>query len=548
MEKNKIFSNLGLNVKEIEVHATNIWKMVWEQVLLVAIYARRCYDDERPQVSSFHQRMKLLSLIEGLEGKYKNTDFSQGEISDISSVIRDMVEDNKSSNDILEFLFDDASDREYVAAQVKTTTKKRIRSKMAEQGIAFPALSEGGLKYSYHSLYRVLKDPIDVFQRLLEYPEPDTAFIENTIYSCIANYIQEQKAKFSFVEDNLEHSLENLRLRGEMGNEKYITENIAIFNSIKEEEKEAIKQSFFNSLLLSEEVEGVSEWGLASWSSMVISSISDSSFDNRQFFSKIKKRSIYKTVISHNDIDINLKVDQLKSLIGLGLLNNLFSDIAEDTKNKVLNDKARPTSSLKSESDSISAFKKVSNWYRVNKTELFRKSNQLPKLIASIIEFDIMEDQGMFSLDFKHDSPNTLPHIINDRLNAAHLYTSMIIKYKLYYKIDLGKMIRSSNRADESRRIDILELRENFKNKADKFDYSSIEEFKLKDTLLLKDWVSFENDEEYQTMLNRFKRMPKHLTEESTIEEMIDGQKMQENKHTVPYPFNSVFPLPLWFK
>lgn len=544
MEKNKIFSNLGLNVKEIEVHATNIWKMVWEQVLLVAIYARRCYDDERPQVSSFHQRMKLLSLIEGLEGKYKNTDFSQGEISDISSVIRDMVEDNKSSNDILEFLFDDASDREYVAAQVKTTTKKRIRSKMAEQGIAFPALSEGGLKYSYHSLYRVLKDPIDVFQRLLEYPEPDTAFIENTIYGCIANYIQEQKNKFSFPED----IGEQLHLREEIGNEKYITENIAIFNSIKEEDKEGIRQAFFKVLLLTEKEKDVSDWGLASWSSMVISSISDSSFDNRQFFSKIKKRSIYKTVISHNDIDINLKVDQLKSLIGLGLLNNLFSDIAEDTKNKVLNDKARPTSSLKSESDSISAFKKVSNWYRVNKTELFRKSNQLPKLIASIIEFDIMEDQGMFSLDFKHDSPNTLPHIINDRLNAAHLYTSMIIKYELYYKIDLGKMIRSSNRADESRRIDILELRENFKNKADKFDYSSIEEFKLKDTLLLKDWVSFENDEEYQTMLNRFKRMPKHLTEESTIEEMIDGQKMQENKHTVPYPFNSVFPLPLWFK
>lgn len=123
----------------------------------------------------------------------------------------------------------------------------------------------------------------------------------------------------------------------------------------------------------------------------------------------------------------------------------------------------------------------------------------------------------------------------------------MIIKYELYYKIDLGKILRS-NRADESHRIDILELRENFKNKADQFDYSSIEDFKLKDTLLLKDWVSFENDEEYQTMLNRFKRMPKHLTEESTIEEMIDGQKMQENKHTVPYPFNSVFPLPLWFK
>lgn len=543
MEKNKIFSNLGLNVKEIEVHATNIWKMVWEQVLLVAIYARRCYDGERPQVSSFHQRMKLLSLIEGLEGKYKNTDFSQGEISDVSSVIRDMVEDNKSSNDILEYLFDDANDREYVIDQEKTTTKKRIRSRMAEQGIAFPALPKGGLEYSYYSLYRVLKDPITVFQRLLEYPEPDIAFIENTIYGCIANYIQEQKNKFSFPED----IGEQLHLREEIGNEKYITENIAIFNSIKEEDKEGIRQAFFKVLLLTEKEKDVSDWGLASWSSMVISSISDPNFDNRQFFSKIKKRSIYKTVISDNDIDINLKVDQLKSLIGLGLLNNLFSDIAEDTKNKVLNDKARPILSLKSESDSISAFKKVSNWYRVNKTELFRKSNQLPKLIVSIIEFDIMEDQGMFSLDFKPDSPNTLPHIINDRLNAAHLYTSMIIKYELYYKIDLGKILRS-NRADESHRIDILEFRENFKNKADQFDYSSIEDFKLKDTLLLKDWVSFENDEEYQTMLNRFKRMPKHLTEESTIEEMIDGQKMQENKHTVPYPFNSVFPLPLWFK
>lgn len=544
MEKNKIFSNLGLNVKEIEVHATNIWKMVWEQVLLVAIYARRCYDDERPQVSSFHQRMKLLSLIEGLEGKYKNTDFSQGEISDVSSVIRDMVEDNKSSNDILEYLFDDANDREYVIDQEKTTTKKRIRSRMAEQGIAFPALPKGGLEYSYYSLYRVLKDPITVFQRLLEYPEPDIAFIENTIYGCIANYIQEQKNKFSFPED----IGEQLHLREEIGNEKYITENIAIFNSIKEEDKEGIRQAFFKVLLLTEKEKDVSDWGLASWSSMVISSISDPNFDNRHNFSTLKEDFIYESAISNNDININLKVDQLRNFIGLGLIDDLFLDIANDMRSKVLDDTSKNNSSLNNKFDNLDAFAKVSKWYKENKTELFQKSNQLPKLIASIIEFDIIKSQGMFSLDFRTDTFNTLPHMTNDKLNAAHFYTSMIMKYELYYKIDLGKIIGSSNRADEDHRIDILEFREDFKSKADKLDYSSLEEFKLEDTLLLKDWVSFESDKEYQTMLNRFKRMPKHLTEESAISEMIDKQKMPKNKNTVSYPFNSAFPLPLWFK
>lgn len=544
MEKNKIFSNLGLNVKEIEVHATNIWKMVWEQVLLVAIYARRCYDGERPQVSSFHQRMKLLSLIEGLEGKYKNTDFSQGEISDVSSVIRDMVEDNKSSNDILEYLFDDANDREYVIDQEKTTTKKRIRSRMAEQGIAFPALPKGGLEYSYYSLYRVLKDPITVFQRLLEYPEPDIAFIENTIYGCIANYIQEQKNKFSFPED----IGEQLHLREEIGNEKYITENIAIFNSIKEEDKEGIRQAFFKVLLLTEKEKDISDWGLASWSSMVISSISDPNFDNRHNFSTLKEDFIYESAISNNDININLKVDQLRNFIGLGLIDDLFLDIANDMRSKVLDDTSKNNSSLNNKFDNLDAFAKVSKWYKENKTELFQKSNQLPKLIASIIEFDIIKSQGMFSLDFRTDTFNTLPHMTNDKLNAAHFYTSMIMKYELYYKIDLGKIIGSSNRADEDHRIDILEFREDFKSKADKLDYSSLEEFKLEDTLLLKDWVSFESDKEYQTMLNRFKRMPKHLTEESAISEMIDKQKMPKNKNTVSYPFNSAFPLPLWFK
>lgn len=544
MEKNKIFSNLGLNVKEIEVHATNIWKMVWEQVLLVAIYARRCYDGERPQVSSFHQRMKLLSLIEGLEGKYKNTDFSQGEISDVSSIIRDMVEDNKSSNDILEYLFDDANDREYVIDQEKTTTKKRIRSRMAEQGIAFPALPKGGLEYSYYSLYRVLKDPITVFQRLLEYPEPDIAFIENTIYGCIANYIQEQKNKFSFPED----IGEQLHLREEIGNEKYITENIAIFNSIKEEDKEGIRQAFFKVLLLTEKEKDVSDWGLASWSSMVISSISDPNFDNRHNFSTLKEDFIYESAISNNDININLKVDQLRNFIGLGLIDDLFLDIANDMRSKVLDDTSKNNSSLNNKFDNLDAFAKVSKWYKENKTELFQKSNQLPKLIASIIEFDIIKSQGMFSLDFRTDTFNTLPHMTNDKLNAAHFYTSMIMKYELYYKIDLGKIIGSSNRADEDHRIDILEFREDFKSKADKLDYSSLEEFKLEDTLLLKDWVSFESDKEYQTMLNRFKRMPKHLTEESAISEMIDKQKMPKNKNTVSYPFNSAFPLPLWFK
>lgn len=543
MKKNEIFSNIGLNVKEIEVNATNIWKLVWEQVLLLAMYARRCYDGERSQVSSFHQRMKLLSLMDELEGKHKKTDLSQGEISDISSVIRDMVEDNKSSNDILEYLFNDTNDRKYFALGEPATTKKRIRSKMAEQGVAFPSLTKDKLKYSYYSLYKVLKDPIAVFQRLLEYPEPDVTFIENTIYICIAEYIQNQKIMFSDSTDVLEQR----EIRGEIGNEEYIIENITILEAAREEKKEDIRQYFFEVLLLSEKEKDVSDWGLASWSNMVISSISDSNFDNRHNFSKLKEVSTYESAISNNEININLKVDQLRSFIGLGLIDDLFLDIANDMRSKILDDANKKKSPLNNKLDNLHAFAKISKWYKENKTDLFQKSNQLPKLIASIIAFDIIEDQGMFDLDFKPDSLNALPHIINDKLNAVHLYTSMIMKYELYYKIGLGGIIRNGNRTDENHRIDILELRENFKNKADEFDYSSLEKFKLEDTLLLKDWVSFESDKEYQTMLNRFKRMPKHLTEESTINEMIDKQKMPKNRNTVSYPFNSIFPLPLWF-
>ena len=42
MKKN-IYSAFGLNQREIFDHTLNAWKMMWEQLLILAIYARQQY-------------------------------------------------------------------------------------------------------------------------------------------------------------------------------------------------------------------------------------------------------------------------------------------------------------------------------------------------------------------------------------------------------------------------------------------------------------------------------------------------------------------------
>ena len=63
MKKN-IYSAFGLNQREIFDQTLNAWKMMWEQLLMIAIYARQQYmQSNQSNADNFHQRMKMIHLL-----------------------------------------------------------------------------------------------------------------------------------------------------------------------------------------------------------------------------------------------------------------------------------------------------------------------------------------------------------------------------------------------------------------------------------------------------------------------------------------------------
>ena len=126
-----IYGLLELNKKELVDLTTNTYKMIWEQVLLLAISARQQYF-HRDTNEGFHQRVKMVHI---LNKKYRN--LSEGEKNsnkDVFLHLYKMLESECGSNKVIEYLLDDEKKDSLFSV------KKAVLSDMESNKIAFPSL------------------------------------------------------------------------------------------------------------------------------------------------------------------------------------------------------------------------------------------------------------------------------------------------------------------------------------------------------------------------------------------------------------------------
>ncbi len=513
MKKN-IYSAFGLNEREIFEQTSNTWKMIWEQLLMIAIYARQQYiQSNQSNVDNFHQRMKMIHLLNYEYRSRASSDFSfDKDIPEIVSKVLALIEDECGSTKIIEFLLAEEANQ-------YQTSKKRILSEMEKAKIAFsPTPSHCKRDYSYYSLYEILHSPIFYISKLLSLPTPDKQVVHSTVVNTLYECLYSDKIFSLFRNQNPDHRL----TRSVEDKEKIILENLSFFEG-KEDIKKLIKGQIAD--FIGKDVH------------KVFNRLSDP-FYNKENTQKKIFSSVFAIKSEADTLNICLDENALLNLINLNQLDELASVMKSEIKKAVLN-KNQGTRSfgLETKVDQASALEKISDWYVTAQTGLYNRVDQVPKLIASILEFDIRYFKGMFDSDFGFDRSLLTEKHKNAysplQAKEIYLFVSVYIRNYLYYDDQ-----RPARNSLNGLLIDHLVNR----------DFAEIS---FHANRMMEIWGKFEDEKQHKKMLDRFKRMPPYLDPQNKdYKEMsyyINKQKELGNiENAPPYPLNSFFPLPLW--
>lgn len=492
MNKNQIYKKtLGINPKELINSFHSIHKMAWEQVLLLAFYGRQQYF-MGAESRDFHQRVKLIHAATYTP--------------ELMGRVLVKLQEGVGSNEIIKMLLDGAEESGLLAKE------KTLLRKIEESNIAFSRCDKKYI-YSYYSLYKILNNPIDIFQSLLYITNIDNNF-DSIIASYLESYLSQKMLLSRFNHQSLKTSLTFDELI------KYIEENEVKIN--KEEFSSFVKSGIANRL--GEHLQRVFN-GL--------------SYQNLTEKKNHKAESIFSEMcsLSNNKDDFTLSFDKkaLEHLVGLGQIDGIVEGVKSEIIKAVKKGVSNRVFGVEDETDYSKAFDDLSLWYSTSNTGIVRKLEQVPRLIASVIEFDIRNELGFCSRDIGFISLGEINHRLSSQDN--YRVSTGFINHCLFnngspYDFNEASFIRKS----VGKFLKIPE-ENNLINKDEG-------EFGLLPNLLMASWA----DQELQPMIERFKKLPRYLKGKKidSVEQYITKQLRVSRDEASPYPINSLFPLPLW--
>lgn len=562
---------VGLNLNEVDTQITNIWKMTWEQVLLLALYSRRQYFEQ--DAFSFRQRMRLIHALDTLKQKRFYGIGSNVNAEDFLEqyiIVLRKVENGHGSNDILEYLFDDEGDKTVLHSQQQKTIKKIISEAIEQRGIAFSKSSGTGreLHYSYYTMYKALKDLVPTLQLTLKYQPPN---IKEVYYDCMVNLFEESRKNFSI--ESVGDMLVRMNKIASIPKKQYIESNLEAFTSFfaNEQNKKQLKQLFYKRLIdgnpSNETYPEYSQFtGIGEWAKKVFNELSLISDKEKTGFT-----DFYTFKEQDDQLQITLHKSQIRDLSNLGLLKSLFNTMATQVEVEVGSLEKQHKTILNR--DTVESVEKISDWYSQNNVGLFSRINQVPGFIAYILKFDTEFALGVF--DVQIGGINLDGRGLNGfnrpkKTSEKNFLISVIIKYCLYHGMEFknfyNNFVYASPNLDnkstiKSSRAFIKYFEDNLKEKTEtdgneilsEWAHLSVSEDDKKGSNTQDDIDS----KAHNRVMNRFKRMPKHqysknlkidyLESSDTLHNLIREQKYQLSADkAVAYPFNSSFPLPLW--
>lgn len=534
---------VGCSPDDFVEYANSIYKMMWEQVLLLALYARQQFIEQEKKWGypveskvNFENKLKLVDLL--FVGDNDDSKYLQDKILE-------KIERYEDIHSITNYLMsDDKKTEESVSLSAKS-----LLHNIAKHHISFISKEIGAYKhpYSYYAMHKIIQDPLSVFQSLL-----NINFSKSYIHGLFLKAIQ-KVFKGSVPPDSPNYnSLTSLEAckNLELADINFISE----YNFSLENTSEKIHS--FISKKLGEEVTNI--------------------FNIFKIHASDRSRelSVFERMV---DIDKSLDDSQnkvlrinnkaLESLISLGKIDS----VVEAIKNKFL-DISTPREKLEFPIQDKKSLKEVVVWYDKVKTELCPTITDCPSLVASILEFDFRNNIGVFN---PYNGIKIPIHKNTWFAKDGYLLVTGFIRRFLFKKGHPIELFKSSSSGNETLSTIPVYINNLYDNKYMEPQLNGgIEELMDLNNSLMKDWANLkfneefsENSPQYTTMMNRFKKLPIYLkSPKSTIKlkstdsdqkphkrrkqgiwsiyDLISMQKASSKKAS--YPIDSSFPLPLW--
>jgi len=524
------------DIEDIVRDAQNTYKMVFEQVFLVMRYVRYLIEDERNALA-VGGRMNFLMTV------FKLQENADDEILDnIRKSILQKLEQNVGSNDIIAYL-----------QTLDSGESNAILRGMQENGVAFAPIEyvrgqDLSRSYPYYDMYMCLQYPLDIFKMLLRQNNHEASDIERLIYYKIKSYADYVNPKGTRLQSIPKSQYQHI-LKLDIENN---------FAKIVDEYTPHNKDSILS------EVRSDIAIKLGRWATEVFAKISNPSYGktkNEPGQKQITFDDSFKINIGSDRTIIDIQSGLVENLNKINQLDDLFDSIKLAVKAKLKSQKVsgRPHQA-EDRFNNESALADISAWYDRYSTEMFRRIDQIPKAIVSIIYFDL--EKGLPSLSHVLQDAKKLKNAYENvqeksaakkasPVKERNLLITCINSLNLYLDNDnsqdnLNNLIRRVQDKDTLDINNLHRLNNPIMSLWTAFNENKDEEGNL--TVSLD--ASF-GETEQEKMMYRFKTVPIFFKRKANIElyELIYNISSQSStEDPVPFPYNSAFPLPLWIR
>lgn len=550
---------LGCSPDDFVDYANSIYKMMWEQVLLLALYARQQFIEQEQRWDypveskiNFENKLKLINLLSA-----QNSAQNDGHHTALQDSLLDKIERYEDIHSITSYLMNIAAQKE----ESLSSPAQSLLHDIARHHISFISKDSrtGTHPYSYYAMHTIIKYPLGVFQALL-----NINFSRNHIHDIFLQAIMKIIRGDGYIPPNSKNynifksleACENLELALDL-----ISNNFEL--------------NFFNPEVLSEKIHIYFSTLFGEETTKIFNL-----FHRKPKSKRSRSLSTFEQIVHIDEIldDSKNKVlrinnKALNTLISLGKIDNVIDAI----KNKFIEniDKSTTREKLNFPIQDKTSLAEVVAWYNNVKTELCPTITDCPPLVASILEFDFKNKIGIFDSNY-----GVVISINKTTLFAkdGYLLVTGLIRRFLFKKGRIENLFFPNYKNSDIK----LSIPDYINNLYDnKYNEPRLEgEIDQLDDLnntLMKGWAnivfndkSLEESKEYEAMINRFKKLPIYLKQPKvpedhqpkvledqpkkphkrrkqgiwSMEYLIRMQKERSLKKS--YPIDSSFPLPLW--
>lgn len=586
---------LGVRDKDIDSiikETQDVTKMVFEQIFLVMLYTRQLilHPENGANVKA---RLKLIDTVFNVEDSSNRSD-----ISKIRTKILLMMEANKGSNDVvLELL--------RLKDKTKTDAIDKILLSIQNAQIAFapldnihgvePDLKGSEKQYTYYEMYASLKYAMTIFQKFLNSPVYNKSTIKIALFEKI-----KLESNIEDFRDDYGRWISEYNLSDEKKKMLKLLKKEHYAEVIKEDgvlEKNTLLQGVKADIAIK----------LGAWSNDIFSYIYNNNCSSLISYGSNIIRSnetkFFKVTNDKDHLQVTISIDRapLEDIYKLNQLEQLMNSIKSALKASLESRKQTYKDFVSEELNHIefrdaqdqayieeqkekrseakinneNALTILSEWYTENSIGLFKKIDQIPKAIISIIDFDLYSplSEVYKCLDDARRVQYAYNYSRQTKAQSKNLSKRSPIKERnelITYIVSLYLCLDTHNYESFSRANKITyDIKNNshttlsdsnvLKNRM-MISWSVFkpleEQERTLGTIYWKTDIKFE-EEEQNKMMYRFKKVPISIrnnegrkvrilskdTTEDVLETLVNFITNQPS--TKPYPYNSSFPLPL---